>query len=535
MHQCLLIAEIFSIITDFSSARGRKTEVYRLALTCKALSEPALDAVWREIDGLRNLVCLLPVDLWHSDGDLATSVSPSRMTRETVQSDWTRFIVHARRVTTLTLAPGSSKLPWNEPSDVRHIHQQCPEPYMLPNLVTLDWSFTAENIHVFICPTLKNLRLTSSTAVPGILELIDSNSPIITSLELNRWTRTTHIADAVVDAISLATTRMDRLVRFSCHFSIRPRALAHLSTLPMLKFLAIPLNSLDDPSFLSPTSTTLFPNLNHLIVRPSQPAILCSFLNAISSKCLDTIWWETSDTDPNSILNVVTILAQHRSRNALEHVCISAPWELTPDNVPEALITLHTINLLLTQTNITDLDLSGIWWLDLGNEDLEQIALNLPRLTMLHLGTRFGLIVHPRITLRGLIPLFQHCALEFLGVVVDAGDTVPDSEFSLTPRPVLNRRNGRSLRFLDFGNARIATAKIEATANFLAELFPCLMTLAAWKVNAETAVPDPIPEPLSSNLLWKRVADAYGTLTLHEQPEDEDDWYRWHGFNQVRP
>jgi hypothetical protein len=70
MHSCLLIAEIFSRITFFSTNDGPyegrlgKDEVYNLALTCKAFSEPALDAIWRDIYGLMDLVNLLPADLW---------------------------------------------------------------------------------------------------------------------------------------------------------------------------------------------------------------------------------------------------------------------------------------------------------------------------------------------------------------------------------------------------------------------------------------------------------------------------------------
>jgi hypothetical protein len=67
MHRCLLVAEIFSIVTDSLTYYDRKKDVYRLALTCKAFSEPALDAVWRKIDGLRNLIYLLPDDLWHEE------------------------------------------------------------------------------------------------------------------------------------------------------------------------------------------------------------------------------------------------------------------------------------------------------------------------------------------------------------------------------------------------------------------------------------------------------------------------------------
>lgn len=71
MHRCLLVAEIFCLITDFSTAGflPEKKDVYRLALTCKAFSEPALDALWREISGMMDLIHLLPADLWHSGED----------------------------------------------------------------------------------------------------------------------------------------------------------------------------------------------------------------------------------------------------------------------------------------------------------------------------------------------------------------------------------------------------------------------------------------------------------------------------------
>ncbi|KAJ7758096.1 hypothetical protein DFH07DRAFT_454794 [Mycena maculata] len=66
---CLLVSEMFSLITHFSfeGALHRKTGVYRLALTCKAFSESALDALWREIDGVLDLIHLLPEDVWYND------------------------------------------------------------------------------------------------------------------------------------------------------------------------------------------------------------------------------------------------------------------------------------------------------------------------------------------------------------------------------------------------------------------------------------------------------------------------------------
>ncbi|KAJ7451664.1 hypothetical protein FB451DRAFT_1101142 [Mycena latifolia] len=535
MHRCLLIAEILALIIDFSTCYSQKAEAYHLALTCKAFSESALDALWRETYGLMQLIRLLPADLWHSAEDLPKPES-SCMVRETVESDWTRFLIHARRVRELTyrpLCPEDNYL-WNPTifeADIvlRHIHQQCPEANILPNLVTLTWSSTTKNIEMFIGPTLQNLRLTFSTAAePGALELLESHSPMITSLYFSGgFFPSVHATDDIVDAVSLVVTRMHRLVTFSSGFEVRSRALAHLSTLPMLRHLTVPLRIVDDPTFFSSASSLPFPSITHLVVRPTQPTMLYSFLNTMSSNCLDYICWEISDMNPSNILNILMILARHPSRNVLSTISISVSRELIMQGVPfpNELVTFHTLTPLLSHTNLTQLNLAAIWWLDLGNEDLEQIALNLPRLTSLHLGTLPGLIVPPRITLCGLLPIIQHCTLRDLGVVVDAGDHVPDSEFILPLEPpAVLTRNARRLRFLDFGNSRIGATKVATTALFLSRLIPCLTTLKAWSVLID------LQNPLLEPQLWNRVADTYGELTVHEQ--SENDWLSWQGFNQ---
>ncbi|KAJ6585329.1 hypothetical protein B0H19DRAFT_1059567 [Mycena capillaripes] len=442
MHRCLLVAEIFSHITYFSTADtrgglGGKTEAYRLALTCKALSETALDAVWREIHSLIDLVYLLPADLWRGPADRR---SKSFMTRETVESDWTRFLVHARRVRKLTFPHDdhlSRRPPWNAEivdgsAVLRRLQQKCPEPYMLPTLITLVWRVELDNIHIFFCPTLRNLELHTSTAYSGLAELLEAKAPLMTSLNLNsRWSEAGNPPDDVLGAVSQAVTLMDRLVQFHCGFRVHSRTIAHLSCLPRLQQLSVPFDSVDDPALLSTPSSNFFPGLMKLIIRPSQPTLLCSLLTAISSTCLDSLWWEINDTDPNNILDIVTILANHGSRDELESVWITAPWELLVGALPTDSLTMHTLTPLLSLTNLTDLHLS-ISWLDLSNDDLEQIGLQLPGLERVNLSS-CGLLIPSRITLRGILPLFHHCTLESLGIIVDAGDDIPDSEFALPP------------------------------------------------------------------------------------------------------
>ncbi|KAJ7022714.1 hypothetical protein C8F04DRAFT_1272300 [Mycena alexandri] len=423
-----------------------------LVVTPLALSDPALDAVWREISGLVNLMRLLPADLWHAEDLSADSQPTSCMTRETVAADWTRFLAHARRVREFTFEDfdgrrPSHRPPWNtqifgDNTVLRHLQQQCPEPYILPGLLKLLWYHESP-------PSLLD-------TFPRSVELLESKAPIVTSLTIYS---PSDAATEVVDAVSLAVLPFD-----------------HLSRLPMLQDFGFSLSStVSSPEASSPT----FPGLTELIVRPQcQASLLCSLLEGISSTQLGRIWWQINETDPNGILSVVTVLADHCSQDALESVSISASWELLGTPLAESL-RIIALEPLLTLGNLTELHLS-IFWLDLGNEDLEEIAINLPFLTTLNLGSA-GLVLPCRITPSGLIPLLRHCALKFLGIVVDFGDNVPESEFILPHiRPRALTRNARRLHWLDFGNSKIGTAKIEATAAFLSELVPRVETLTAW-------------------------------------------------------
>ncbi|KAJ7625263.1 hypothetical protein DFH06DRAFT_741360 [Mycena polygramma] len=547
MHRCLLVAEIFSHIAYFSTANtrggiGGKKEVYRLALTCKAFSEPALDAVWQEIYNMMDLIYLLPLDLWHGPTDPQSTCC---MTRDTVPSDWTRFLLHASRVRELSISrPPNERFcrsaPWNidifdNSSVLRHLHQQCPEPYMMPTISSLFWrELGVEDIHIFISPTLRNLHLVASTTYPGIVELLAARAPIMTSLEISygRTSSSDSDKDANVDAIFSAIIRMDRLVAFRSDLSLPSRVLNHLSSLSTLERLILPLEFVDGPAFfMNKGSSPLFPSLSNLIACPSHPSLFGQFLSAISSPHLDSLWWEISDTDPNSILNVGTILADHCARDALTSVTITAPIELIFGGLPIGhAVTLPALNPLLTLGNLSELHLS-IPWLDLGNEDVEQIARHLPQLTNLYLAPPSpSIVLFGRITPQGLLPLFHHCYLEFLGVVVNAGDGVPDSEFALPSRkPRAFIRRARRLHFLDLGVSRIGPTKVESMATFLAEAVPRLTTLTAWSRHILDLVADPVPPPSSSKMLWKQVADMYGELTLHEQ--SETNWFSWKGFN----
>lgn len=65
MKQLLRDRELLNVILEFvlDTQYGRRS-VSRLARTCRALSEPCLNALWKELDSLLPLLSLLPNDLF---------------------------------------------------------------------------------------------------------------------------------------------------------------------------------------------------------------------------------------------------------------------------------------------------------------------------------------------------------------------------------------------------------------------------------------------------------------------------------------
>lgn len=87
MHRAMTISEVFgvvvdcltedtvlhsSFVTEDTDKAGRRALAV-LARTCRAFSEPALDALWFRLHSLRPFVLCLPTKAWY-DGTMGTLV-----------------------------------------------------------------------------------------------------------------------------------------------------------------------------------------------------------------------------------------------------------------------------------------------------------------------------------------------------------------------------------------------------------------------------------------------------------------------------
>ena len=133
VHRCLLIPEILGLLCEVlreDCTTGLLNEqlatLAALARTCRAFEGPALDSLWREINGLRPLLCTMPLDLFKMEenfpgekknllvctianyllGGISLIVSDSKCLRRTiVASDLKRFPSYTHRIHNIRFEP----------------------------------------------------------------------------------------------------------------------------------------------------------------------------------------------------------------------------------------------------------------------------------------------------------------------------------------------------------------------------------------------------------------------------------------------
>ncbi|KAI5124157.1 hypothetical protein M0805_000966 [Coniferiporia weirii] len=151
--------EVARFLLDYilETPGGRRT-VARISRTCKALSELALNSLWRELDSLLPLISLMPGHLFKRARRPGSGFwSKDKIPRA---EDWRKLISYGERV---------RKIAYNE--SVGNIHasifsviEECKtQEYVLPNLKSLHWKVeSAEGLKrslLFLTPQLRCLAI----------------------------------------------------------------------------------------------------------------------------------------------------------------------------------------------------------------------------------------------------------------------------------------------------------------------------------------------------------------------------------------
>ncbi|KAI0045274.1 hypothetical protein FA95DRAFT_135586 [Auriscalpium vulgare] len=186
MHRCLQISEILHEVVEYLAADSRhKGTLANLACTSKLFLEPALDALWRDLDDLYPLVDCFPEDVldawshpnYSSDDDINLTVNE----RTTLFRDfldvrrllrapaWIRFQFYAPRVKSFEWAF------YRATKICQALNSDRPSNYLLPNITHLAGTIRRPdefgNMVPFLGPKLQSLTFIISSLQTNVFGL----------------------------------------------------------------------------------------------------------------------------------------------------------------------------------------------------------------------------------------------------------------------------------------------------------------------------------------------------------------------------
>ncbi|KAI0062457.1 hypothetical protein BV25DRAFT_1825451 [Artomyces pyxidatus] len=284
MHPSLLISEIVVEILKLIRARNRKGDLVALALTCRAMLEPSLDALWCDIRSFDILIRLLPAKVlgnlvdWGTVDDLreldSGTGTDSVGTFDAVgfvcpltSADWERFRFYAKRVKALHifdkeyLAHGYGSKGIFRALNMHHSTQA-----LLPHIAKLTWYVRDANDFTKLMPLcgpkLQQLSLIFSLVQyprPPSEERMLWGSMILSNLkyscpylaEVCIYGEDTHEFKEHVIHVSYAICALPHIRSFVSDKRVLDRAFRHLAVMPTLQKLCIYMWREELPSLLA--------------------------------------------------------------------------------------------------------------------------------------------------------------------------------------------------------------------------------------------------------------------------------------------
>ncbi|GJE99663.1 hypothetical protein PsYK624_159340 [Phanerochaete sordida] len=174
---------------------GGKRSLARLARTCKAFKEPALDVLWRDLDSFVPLVTLFPNTL------LKRARRPGLgFVRQPEGADWDKALAYGDRVKSIQYVEAFNTFS----QAIFTTFETCPREYLLPNLTTLTWKAeTASGLNYvrpYLAPGLRCFTLEMGVRAPKINDLLDD---IMSKTQLSQFSFTLHsnLPEKFVDTV----------------------------------------------------------------------------------------------------------------------------------------------------------------------------------------------------------------------------------------------------------------------------------------------------------------------------------------------
>ncbi|KAF9001205.1 hypothetical protein BDQ17DRAFT_1358911, partial [Cyathus striatus] len=496
------------------------SDLAALARTCKALTEPALNCLWRVMPSYFLFFYLLPEDAIEPSHDLTDDSHILRMKRRTTSEEWDRFRFYAHRIRVFLRNTFSPKYPFDiNPSynmypvgfiDIRMdtLNEAKRHGITFPNLGELDWAmskFAPEP--PFLSSSLTKLGMCipdDMVNMQAFLRSLPENCPKLRSLELFGDLEALSASSNTQRALVQAFEKLHDLHEFEAKTLVLDEA-------TLVYFVCSPIQKLvvknDVHDFLRVTGPHFFPNLRHFCAASSDLKEIARFLHRIPNQLHSLEVYKDQPPKEAEIayfFQEINRTCPHEKFTSLFFsVLLNFDVDLHITNVPNYVIEAPTLLHLGCFKNLENLTMHVPYYFNLDNVDIVDFASSWPRLRRFILGrvecmgldmdespdTEYSVAIRrdKRVTLEGLITLAKSCPhLQCAGLAIVAsrggGIEVPDEPINT------------ELEELVVGSSVVQDPHF--VAQFLSEAFPNLRKLYygnAWQTFAK------------SNMEWQAV------------------------------
>ncbi|GJE95039.1 hypothetical protein PsYK624_112180 [Phanerochaete sordida] len=508
MHSCLLIDEIATTVIRNLCGLNRDADVLHLALTCRALHEPAMDALWARTSWvLGKLLLCLPSD--------AVVLRRSRQSayiiviaRTLVQSEWSRFQHYAKRVEHVDLGT-----PWDGTSCETSLHIDLDtlkhmlrsKPWLgalLPNLRSI---YLLPVFQAYL-PLLLHSNIThfymdgdeymTCTDIQRILEPLQVCAPRLESFVLRTDGLTEGPDGEVISKQSTLFASFTALHLLDTSVPLTQTSFAHLGTHTVLRKICLSAHVLPSPAINAAAPISIsFPHLRELKLT-DRAVDLSRLLGLCSAPHLTTLWLIVTISaeelnaplapTPNPSAYCMDHLAAALSRfTALETLHVELHHGYL-DKRPPGRQLMHG-DAFLPLTALRDLRCLTLreFPVHLTPSVVAALARAWPRLERLELSRKTRVRDEARdafntgICIEDLYPLAAHCP-SLRSLVLSVAPTPPATPFFRADEGMIVQRR---LEHLDLRYSRVRSGQTcERIARFLGAVFPNAQ-LHSWEEN----------------------------------------------------
>ncbi|KAI6141622.1 hypothetical protein BKA82DRAFT_2634167 [Pisolithus tinctorius] len=457
------IPELLHLIFSFLDKKSNVSS----ACVCKFWSDIALDAVWREVDDLIQLLSILNPVFMSVAGAYQFEDIPG-------VSDWNRFHKYARRVRCLRF--DSSSIEGEVEVVLDDVARTRTSFEILPNLRELVWTCRAlsdlQRCLLFLHGRLKYLTVSlwSHLGEPGpLLTDICARAPNLHTLKL-------HVKDPnmqMLGQIQVVVRNLHHLRKIVLpEFRFTSEVIQELSRMPNLGVIEFqhdlamgPGNPKNVERFVPVLTAGAFPALYDLNLTAKIDDLEGFFQSSFAPINITTLYVNSyAKHSPAEVRSFLLTLSQECKHLSRLHVILLDKDINQTTCIEDEQLSFCTLQPLFSIPNLTWFEVIHKYPLRITQNEIEELASRLPSLEALELNPEPLLTSKSTLDLEALLPFANHCPkLRYLGLFMRAtGFEVPLARASFKPF--------HALQVLNVGTSKVESPK--AVAAFLSLFFP---------------------------------------------------------------